>query len=84
LVILEMESPKYICLGWPWTMILTILASHVVRITGMNHGCPVNMALLDISIYNAFFLSFHIFFILILEYLKFTFANWISHVFEPF
>jgi hypothetical protein len=28
-----------ICLGWPWTMILLILASQVARITGISHQC---------------------------------------------
>jgi hypothetical protein len=29
-----------ICLGWPRTMILLILASQVTRITGMSHWHP--------------------------------------------
>jgi hypothetical protein len=28
-----------ICLGWPWTTILPISASQVIRITGMSYWC---------------------------------------------
>jgi hypothetical protein len=29
-----------ICLGWPWTKILPILASQIARITVVSHQCP--------------------------------------------
>jgi hypothetical protein len=36
-VILEMGVSRTICLGWPQTMILPILASQVARITSVSH-----------------------------------------------
>jgi hypothetical protein len=39
LVILETESVNYLPGGWPWTTILLISASQVVRITGISHQC---------------------------------------------
>jgi hypothetical protein len=32
--------PRTICLGWLWTMTLSVSASQVARITGMHHQRP--------------------------------------------
>jgi hypothetical protein len=40
LITLKMGVSQIICLGCPWTLILPISASQVVRITGISHWCP--------------------------------------------
>jgi hypothetical protein len=37
LIILKMGISQSICLGWPWTEVLLILASQLTRHTGMSH-----------------------------------------------
>jgi hypothetical protein len=32
-----------ILLGWPWTVILLVSASQVVKITGMSHWVPLEL-----------------------------------------
>jgi hypothetical protein len=42
LVILEMRISKTICPGWPWAILLPILASQVAGSTCVRHWCPVS------------------------------------------
>jgi hypothetical protein len=60
-VILKMGISWTICPGWPWTMILLISASQVVRITSVSHQCTF----LIISFYFLDNIHEHSYFILL-------------------